>query len=110
MSDLLRIQVQLRKFESDRKLPLVEPAQEGLAAPTVPTPGQTLSPTPFRWPPGYRLNLAATLEGDQDAAIASSASPADATVGALAVLGSTGHRPRPGMGGPSPSPTRSRRG
>jgi hypothetical protein len=60
-----------------------------LSAPTLPTPGQTLSSTGLNWPPGNRLNLAATIEGDQDVGVAASASPADATVGALAVLGST---------------------
>jgi hypothetical protein len=60
-----------------------------LAAPVPPAPGQTL---PVVLPPssgGVILNVAATLHGDQDVGVTTAASPANVTVGALALLRST---------------------
>lgn len=60
-----------------------------LEAPVAPAPGQTLMPFGTKPAEGVTLNLAATLRGDQDLGVATSASPASVTVGALALLRST---------------------
>jgi Domain of unknown function DUF11/PASTA domain len=60
-----------------------------LAEPAAPAAGQTLSPAIGNSPAGYTMDVAATLETEQDAAVTTSAAPANATAGSFAVLSST---------------------
>ena len=57
----------------------------------TPQPGQTLTPDGpgGESPPGFELNLAATLSGLEDASVTAAAGPSKATVGYPALLSST---------------------
>jgi hypothetical protein len=70
---------------------------EGFLSSGPVVPGETLQPY-GRSAGGYRLNLALTLRTEQEVGVTTTASPATATVGAFAVLGSTvaGHGPDSG--------------
>jgi uncharacterized repeat protein (TIGR01451 family) len=70
-----------------------------LDEPVVPAAGQRLSRQMPDSDPGYMLNLAATVNTDQDAAVATSASPAAVTLGNVALLASTVRN-----NGPAPGP------
>lgn len=63
-----------------------------------PAPGRTLPTGGAKSPAGFRMNLAVRIEDEQDLGVTTAASPADVTVGALAVLGSTvtNHGPETG--------------
>jgi hypothetical protein len=60
-----------------------------LTEPTAPAAGQTLSPPFGNSPGGYTMDVAATLEVVHDAAVTTSAAPANATAGSLGLLSST---------------------
>lgn len=66
---------------------------------TTPAAGQRLGQQMANSDPGYLLNAAATLNTDQDAAVATVASPAAVTLGNVALLASTVRN-----GGPAPGP------
>jgi hypothetical protein len=66
---------------------------------STPTPGQGVSVDGTGSPPGYQVNVAATLVQAQDAGLTTSTAPAKPTAGSLALLSSTVTN-----GGPAPGP------
>ena len=58
-----------------------------LNAGNPPAGGQTLSPAMANSPPGYTMNLAATLVIDQDAGVSAAAVPSSASLGSVVLLG-----------------------